>query len=217
MSTYTIYSKNSGEIQRCVDCPDDMLQLQLAEGEDAVVGRFSPSLHFIQLGDVHEYTQDQAQSKAVRPDWAEEWSNEAMAWLDSRQAAEIIAAVQAMALSALDSIDKAAEAARLRYISGGFGQETTYARKEAQAREWQDSGFSGEAPPFIAAEADALGIDRQALALQVIALADFWGGEKAPQIEATRRKWKVAVQSAGLDLRSVEETLNAGLTALALL
>lgn len=94
-------------------------------------------------------------------------------------------------------IDEWAGEARLRYITSVPGQAETYQKKEQQAREWAASSFAGDPPPFISEEATALGIDPQAVATEVIGLADYWGNVKGPQIEATRRKWKVAASAAG--------------------
>lgn len=93
-------------------------------------------------------------------------------------------------------VDKLAGATRLRYITSVPGQAETYAKKEQQARSWAAGSFAGDAPSFIAAEAQALGVSAQSVALEVIELADFWSDIKGPQIEATRRKWKVAIEAA---------------------
>lgn len=97
---------------------------------------------------------------------------------------------------ALDQVDIAAGKARLRYITSVPGQAETYQKKEQQAREWAAASFAGDPPSFIAAEAAALGRDPQAVATEVIGLADYWGNVKGPQIEACRRKWKVAIEAA---------------------
>ena len=100
------------------------------------------------------------------------------------------------AAPALDRIDQLAGKARLRYITSVPGQAETYTKKEEQARTWAATGFVGDAPSFIAAEATALGRTPQSVATEIIGLADYWANSKGPQIEACRRKWKVAVESA---------------------
>lgn len=75
-------------------------------------------------------------------------------------------------------------------------------------------GFSGQAPGFIAAEAEALNLNPIAVATEVIQLADYWANVKGPEIEATRRKWKVAIEAAGTDASAIAATLNAGLVEL---
>jgi len=116
-------------------------------------------------------------------DWATK------SWFDPRSLADLKA-------QGLILVDDLAGAARLRYITSVPGQAETYAKKEQQAREWAASSFTGEPPSFIAAEANALGQNPQELAAEVIGLADYWGNTKGPQIEAARRKWKVAVEAA---------------------
>ena len=96
----------------------------------------------------------------------------------------------------LDEIDRCAGQARLRYITSVPGQAETYAKKEEQARAWASAAYWGDPPSFIAAEAEALNVTPQSVAEEVIALADFWANVKGPQIEATRRKWKVSLEGA---------------------
>lgn len=131
------------------------------------------------------------------------------AWIDRRGLAE---AVQA----GLAQVDSYAGQARLRYITSVPGQAETYAKKEEQARAWASAAFWGEAPSFIAAEAAALGVSAQSVAEEVISLADFWANVKGPQIEATRRKWKVSIESAAtvLQVDQMVESAKAELDAL---
>ena len=116
----------------------------------------------------------------------------------------------------LDEIDRCAGQARLRYITSVPGQAETYAKKEEQARAWASAAFWGAAPSFIAAEAAALGVSAQSVAEEVIGLADFWANVKGPQIEATRRKWKVSIEAATtvLQVDQMVESAKAELEAL---
>jgi hypothetical protein len=151
---------------------------------------------------------------AAQPSPAHVWSWGQMCWQASSQ--EIAGCLAAMQADALATIDTTAERARLRYITGGAGQDATYVRKEQQARAWQAAGFAGQAPSFIHAEAEALGINAQTLAEQVLQLADYWSDVKGPQIEATRRKWKVLISAATAlaDLPALVEAGQAALDAL---
>lgn len=140
-----------------------------------------------------------------QPSPAHEWSGQALAWvLNPSLMPAALAEAQAKAQA---QVDDAAGQARLRYITDVPGQQATYTRKEQQARQWVDSGYSGAAPSFIAAEAQALGETPQHIAQQVITLADYWAYVKGPEIEAARIKWKAAVRAA--------ETLEAVQAALA--
>lgn len=112
------------------------------------------------------------------------------------QQAEATNQLHAAKAAALGAIDTEAGRARLRYITSVPGQAETYQRKEQQARAWAETGFTGPAPSFIAAEADALGRSARAVAEEVIGLADLWADVTGPAIEACRRKWKVAAESA---------------------
>lgn len=119
-----------------------------------------------------------------------------------------------LAFDALDQIDQAAGTVRMRYITSVPGQAETYQRKEQQAREWKDAGFVGTPPVFVAAEADALGQDPVDVADYIIETADQWGNFKGPQIEATRRKWKVAIEQAGTDEVAIVAARDAGIADL---
>lgn len=110
-------------------------------------------------------------------------------------------------------VDNLAGAARLRYITSVPGQAETYQKKEQQARDWAASGFAGDPPSFIAAEALALNVSAQSVALEVIGLADYWSNIKGPQIEATRRKWKVAID-ATVDPSLIPGLINSARTEL---
>ena len=123
------------------------------------------------------------------PSDAHKFNYVAKQWEDPRTLADLKA-------QGLILVDDLAGAARLRYITSVPGQAETYQKKEQQARSWAAESFAGDAPSFIAAEAQALNVSAQSVALEVIALADYWSNIKGPQIEATRRKWKVAIESA---------------------
>lgn len=102
-------------------------------------------------------------------------------------------AVSAMKLAMLTQVDAAAGRARLRYITDIPGQTETYQVKADQARMWEEAGFMGEPPSFIKAEAVATGNAPQDIAESVLAAAKSWIENKAPEIEATRQKWKLIV------------------------
>jgi len=124
-----------------------------------------------------------------RPSSNHSWSWVTKTWDDQRTLVDC-------STTGLALVDELAGSARLRYITSVPGQAETYQKKEQQARDWAASGFAGDPPSFIAAEAEALGRDPQAIATEVIGLADYWGNVKGPQIEASRRKWKVAIETA---------------------
>ena len=170
--------------------------------------------HWVEVRDVnglpdlvlHEYTPEQYARRSNRPSHSATWSNDLMVWVDARQLDQAKSDSQAQ-------VDEAAGRARLRYITDVPGQQATYQRKEQQAREWTEAGYPEPAPSFIAAEAEALDTTPQAIAVQVITLADFWAYSKGPEIEAARIKWKAAVRSA-TTLEAVQAALDAALAEL---
>jgi hypothetical protein len=161
------------------------------------------------------FSDGQVRARDVQPSPGHKWDWPTLAWIrDDELARDANTAVTA---AALQDIDDMAGRVRLRYITSIPGQSETYQRKEQQAREWSASGFLGAPPSFIAAEALALNVGAEALAAQVIDLADFWVNVKGPEIEACRRQWKVAVISAGADFAAIHEACEQGKAALDLL
>lgn len=93
----------------------------------------------------------------------------------------------------MDKIDAAAGAARARYLTIAPGQEATYMYKSLQAAEYKAAGYSGPAPLFVQAEADAIGCTAAEACDLISAQADAWL-VKGSQIEGVRRKWKLALE-----------------------
>ena len=147
-----------------------------------------------------------------QPSADHEWDTQAKAWVFRQDAKD--ARLAKLAFDALDQIDQTAGTVRLRYITSVPGQAETYQRKEQQAREWKDAGFVGTPPVFVAFEAAALGQDPVMVANYIIETADQWGNTKGPQIEATRRKWKVAIEQAGTVEAAIVAARDAGIAEL---
>ena len=97
--------------------------------------------------------------------------------------------------AAEDRIDREASDFRAAYISNGVGQQTTYLRKEAEARDVRNGGAGPH--PYLDAEATALDITTAELADKVIADAEIWDTVNT-QIESLRRKAKTQVKAATL-------------------
>lgn len=173
--------------------------------DERVLGYMSGLFLDIDSGQIH--------SMGTAPSPAHVWSWALKEWL--YDSALQNANTSRLLVDSLAAIDTAAGNARLKYITSVPGQSETYQRKEEQARAWQAASFAGDAPSFIAAEATALAIDAQGLTLQIIALADYWGNVKGPQIEAARRKAKVAIEAAGTDDAAIIAARDAGITELA--
>ncbi len=181
------FDKVTGEVCLVVVGPDDCVFHDPKENQLAVF--LAPEQ------DMPGYVVDGIfYSKPIQPSKAHTWDYITKQWIFSaeKQSEVIIATRNA----ALNTIDNESGKVRLRYITSVPGQAETYQKKEQQARDWAAASFAGDPPSFIAAEATALGRDPQAVATEVIGLADYWGNIKGPQIEAARRKWKVAIEAA---------------------
>lgn len=105
---------------------------------------------------------------------------------------EPLSAVKARALAA---IDEAAGKVRVKYITDIPGQEATYLAKAQQAKAYKDAGYTGDVPPFIAAEAQ-YGLTAQQVADRVLLLEAQWQGVIGPAIEGARVGGKDAVNAA---------------------
>lgn len=96
----------------------------------------------------------------------------------------------------LAEIDSAAGDARLRYITDVPGQQVTYLRKADQAVAYLAGGCTGTAPPYVAADAQALGVTAEQAARQIVAVSELWDNQVGPGIELARRAGKLAVAAA---------------------
>lgn len=150
--------------------------------------------------------------RPARPSDDHTWDKAAREWVYRSEVKK--ARLAKLSFDALEQIDQAAGTVRLRYITSVPGQAETYQRKEQQAREWKAAGYAGTPPVFVAAEAAALGQDPVDVADYIIETADQWGNFKGPQIEATRRKWKVAIEQAGTDEVAIRLARDSGLVEL---
>tara|TARA_R110000868_G_scaffold34552_10_gene124783 strand:+ start:135 stop:692 length:558 start_codon:yes stop_codon:yes gene_type:complete len=97
-------------------------------------------------------------------------------------------------LRAMQSIDAAAEAVRMQFLTGGAGQALTYQRKEAEARAWSPEA-DPSAFPMLVAEATATDATLADTVTLVIAQADAWATVGAA-IEGARMGAKKAVREA---------------------
>lgn len=134
------------------------------------------------------------------------WDFKAARWVRDVPLAETIAA-------ALQTIDEAAGTARMRYVTDVAGQSAVYIRKAEQARQYAAAGFTGTVPPYLAAEAAAMGVTPEQLARQVLTLAALWDDQLSPAIEAARMAGKRAA-GAAKTAADVQTTTQATLDAL---
>lgn len=94
---------------------------------------------------------------------------------------------------AMEAIDEAAEATRLRYITPGAGQAMVYQTKGAEASDLLAGGAGPH--PLLEAEAIATGVTVEELAASVVAMMRDWTSIAAI-IEARRLAGKASVRNA---------------------
>jgi hypothetical protein len=114
-------------------------------------------------------------------------------------------------------LDEEAALTRQRHITVAPGQDTIYAIKLEQGKAFvQARGNNPNAPvpAYVRAEAEALETDDYvAVAQSIIDAAEAWHEVKGPEIEKTRRKWKIAISKA-TDFEGVRAAYDAGMVAL---
>lgn len=209
MNQYIVFDQNTGEVIRAVLCSAAQAEYQISSPGEAMI-EFAGDVDPAGLERLYVFG-GQVLQRPVRPTPEHAWNHQLQVWEADATAIASVLVLRQVAAQA--QVDDAAGRARLRYITDVPGQQATYTRKEQQARQWVDSGYAGDAPSFIAAEAEALGETPQHIAQQVITLADFWAYSKGPEIEAARIKWKAAVRSA-TTLEAVQAALDAALAEL---
>jgi hypothetical protein len=103
----------------------------------------------------------------------------------------------AAAIQAKGDIDTAAGNTRMRYITTGPGQETTYTAKASQAEAYLAAGAPADTSGYtlLAPEAKALGVKVKDLANTILATRDQWL-TLAGVVEATRLGGKKAIDEA---------------------
>ena len=98
---------------------------------------------------------------------------------------------------ALASIDQAAGAARRRYITDVTAQTVIYMDKLRQAEAFAAAGYVGEAPPYVAAQAAAMGgVSVQAACDDILTTAAVWNDQLSPAIEQARLAAKRLARAA---------------------
>lgn len=217
MIEYVLH-KDSGEIvlSGVAEAEDAISALASASGYSYAFGLGSNLTHYVKDGSLVAYSEVEIERlNSGRREW-HVWSIQEKDWIDVRPADMKVSHRSSEVRAALDAVDSAAGSARMRYITSVPGQAETYSKKEQQARAWIASGFEGEAPSFIAAEAAALDVRPEVLAAEVVAVANLWENDKGPAIEAARRKWKVLISGAGndADLNAMVASARAELDAL---
>ena len=209
MNQYIVFDQNTGEVIRAVLCSAAQAEYQISGPGEAMI-EFAGDVDPAGLERLYVFG-GQVLQRPARPTPEHTWNPQAQTWEADAPAIASVLALRQVAAQA--QIDDAAGRARLRYITDVPGQQATYQRKEQQAREWTGAGYPEPAPSFIAAEAEALDTTPQAIAQQVIALADYWAYVKGPEIEASRIKHKAAVRSA-TSLEAVQAALDAAMAEL---
>jgi hypothetical protein len=97
---------------------------------------------------------------------------------------------------AKEAIDRAAGAARQRFVSPGALIDAEYVQAETEAQAYADAGYPVDAAPAaVQSWADAAGMTPQAAAENILATAQQWRG-LLNQIRAIRLLGKAAVDAA---------------------
>lgn len=196
MSTWSFYDPTTGAIA-------DHLW-----GEDRYVAANTPAGHFALNLVLDPYSQrvrlvtdDFGDQQPVVIDWqpepppADEFNT--WTWNSDSRRYQAVATLASLKATALLSIDRHAGAARSRSLTDLPGQELIYRRKAEQAAMFLSPDYLGFAPPYVAAEAAAIGTDHASAAAHILQCAQHFDNEVGPAIEAVRLSAKYAVSAAG--------------------
>ncbi len=112
-----------------------------------------------------------------------------------------------------NNVDRAAGAARAKYITIAAGQDATYIVKEQQAQAFIADPTMTPVPGYIQAEADATGMSPLDAANFINETAQQWG-VLGPQIEMIRRKGNIDI-GAATTVADVMTAYNTAITNLA--
>lgn len=115
----------------------------------------------------------------------------------------------------LDDLDRAAGEARERFITKASGQESVYAIKLDQAREFAKAGYTGKAPSMIEAEAIARESTEREAADFILSTAAQWIAV-ASQIEQVKQTGKNRIKASGTR-REIEQHRDTALAGLAVI
>lgn len=198
MVRYVVARTSDGIIERWGSCAAEDIDYQAGAGQqvfELTDDLIDPQSQRVDLNtsELLDY-EPPPPADTVAETWA--WNASTRRWV----ATPTIAALRASAFAA---IDLAAGRARLRYITDVPGQQGVYLRKAEQAAAYAAAGFAGPVPPYIQAEAEAIGASAQEAAERVTAIATLWDNQIGPAIEKLRIWGKtaagIAADAAGVE------------------
>lgn len=84
MTTYIRYQTATGEIDSVGSTDTEVLPFDMPDGYSSMQGYGSNATHYVQDGEIMEYTIEQQISKINKPSYKCAWSNTTFAWSDIR-------------------------------------------------------------------------------------------------------------------------------------
>ncbi len=104
--------------------------------------------------------------------------------------------IEALKAEAILSVDRAAEAYRMNFITPGFGQVMTYQQKLVEARaKLANTSIADAEIPHVVSEAEATGKTKQEVAEEIVSTFETWQTLSA-SIEGKRMAAKAAIAEA---------------------
>jgi hypothetical protein len=104
--------------------------------------------------------------------------------------------IEALKMTAILTVDRAAEGYRMNFITPGFGQVMTYQQKLVEARaKLANASIADAEIPHIVSEAEAIGQSKQEVAEEIVQTFETWQTLSA-SIEGKRMAAKAAIGAA---------------------
>lgn len=125
MKYFVLYTLGGGEIHISGSCQDEDFAAQEKPGLGLLEGQGTNATHYVSNGRLVEYSDEQKAAKASRPQWAAQWSNEEMRWLDPRSLDQLKASKWAQ----LKEQRAAEEYAPLPYLDATFDADAESQQK----------------------------------------------------------------------------------------
>lgn len=206
MNTYSFFSDETGLFEgQARQLSEAYVAMNTPAGHTAVQGFFDSAWQRMNL--------DTMEVEPYQPPAPLNTDMATYAWNDVKKRYDGAPTLLAIKAYAAQLIDASAGAARLRYITDIAGQQAVYLQKASEAEAYRAAGYTGPVPPYIAAEAGAMGMTGQQAADRILAIASAWGNELSPAIERVRINGKQAVEAAE-DAAAVDAARTAAVAAL---
>lgn len=126
MATYIRYETLTGEIDSVGSTDTEILPFDVPSGYASMQGYGSNPTHYVQDGEILEYTIEQQIEKTNKPSYKCTWSNSTFTWADARTTEEKNSDAEGMAISKRDMLLTQSDWVVVRAIDQGTSIPTDW-------------------------------------------------------------------------------------------